>query len=165
MLLIPEVGPQLADTYGLVMHAWQHALRPVPADQIHATLAWSGHRSQPRSRRSPAGQRSRPAWVPYGVRCEIGTDGTPSDRPLEAYATAATEALRAVFGDDKVPDLHLALAYGTGGPIAQLHRDRHALEPLPEGAPALGNCRIVLVDADTFATHATPWARSIDLIG
>lgn len=103
VLLIPEVGPQLADTHGLVMHAWQYALRAVPADQIHATLAWSGHRSQPRSRRSPAGQWSRPAWVPYGVRCEIGPDGTPSDRPPEAYATAATEALRAVFGDDKVP--------------------------------------------------------------
>lgn len=196
VLLVPEVGPQLTETYGLVMHAWSHVLRPVPAHQVHATLSWvrapvaaeisTETRQQVadelRARfeeleplSTLAGRTVDPAHVrPYGVRCEVPEEPKdPGGRLLYAYATAACAALRAVFGADAVPDprpdAHLALAYGTGGQIVRpesrstLHADLRALEPYYTHRPVLGACRIILTDADTFATPATEWDRSINL--
>ncbi|GAB3161672.1 hypothetical protein GCM10027059_12440 [Myceligenerans halotolerans] len=192
VLLVPEVGPQLTETYGLVMHAWQHALRPVPAHQVHATLSWlrapvaAGITTETRQQVADelrtrfadldpistlADRTVEPARVrSYGVRCEIPEDDkSTGGRLIYAYAAAATAALRAVFGADQVPDprpdAHLALAYGTGGDIARLHGDLRVLEPYRSDWPVLGDCRILLADADTFATPATEWDRSINLTG
>ncbi|WP_344099954.1 hypothetical protein [Myceligenerans crystallogenes] len=192
VLLVPEVGPQLTEEYGLVMHAWQHALRPVPAHQVHATLSWLrapvAAAITPEARQHVADElRTRfadldpistltdrtvePARVAaYGVRCEVPEDDKPEGgRLIYAYAAAATAALRVVFGADQVPDprpdAHLALAYGTGGDIARLHGDLEALELPWQDWPVLGDCRILLTDADTFATPATQWDRSIDITG